>query len=74
MYRKFGFGRGCQQISVDVRTGRMERANALAWVEAHDGLFPHVYAGVPIDNMLDRISVSRKRLTDLLDKFSGRAL
>lgn len=46
MYRKFGFGRGCQQISADIREGRIERDAALEWVRIHDGLFPETYAGV----------------------------
>ena len=36
MWLKYGFGRGCQQISVDVRTGRIHRDDALIWLK-HSG-------------------------------------
>lgn len=74
MFRKFGFGRGCQQISVDVRAGRVSRDQAFRWVGEHDGLFPETYAGVPIGEVLDRLGVSRPRLTELLVKFTNREL
>jgi hypothetical protein len=33
---KYGYTRGCAQISVDVRSGRVTRANALKWLSMHD--------------------------------------
>jgi len=69
MHAKFGFGRGCQQISVDVRAGRVGREAALQWVEHHDHLFPTMYAGVSVDEVLDRIGVARYRLNQLLEQF-----
>jgi hypothetical protein len=46
MFRKYGFGRLCQQISVDVRRGLISRDMALDIVRANDGRFPARYAGV----------------------------
>lgn len=63
MYRKFGYGRGCAQISVDVRAGVVSRAEALEWVRAHDGRFPHKYLGVDVNDVLDQVGV---RFADLL--------
>jgi hypothetical protein len=40
MYRKYGYGRGCAQISVDIRAGRVTRQHAMAWVAENDGRFP----------------------------------
>jgi hypothetical protein len=74
MFRKFGFGRGCQQISCDVRFGRISRDFALHWVETHDSIFPEVYAGVPVDEVLDRIGMTRARLDELIERFSNRDL
>lgn len=71
MYRKFGYGRGCAQASVDVRTGRMKRKDALQFVEAFDGAFPEEYAGVPIGEILGRIGISRKELHKQLDAFTN---
>jgi hypothetical protein len=64
---KYGYGRGCAQISVDVRSGKIGREEALAWVEQHDGLFPEVYAGVPMGAVLDRIGMTRQELDQQIE-------
>jgi hypothetical protein len=69
MFLKYGFGRGCQQISVDVRAGRLTREHALAWVEQYDGLFPEEYAGVPFANVLQRIGMSREQFKACVERF-----
>lgn len=69
MALKYSFGRGCQQISVDVRAGVLSRAHALAWVETFDGAFPDEYAGVHIYSVLDRIGMGKPRLMTLADKY-----
>jgi hypothetical protein len=69
MFLKYGFGRGCQQISVDVRYGRVSRETALNWVESHDGHFPSVYAGVPVEEVLDRIGMTREKFDVCVDRF-----
>ena len=58
MYRKYGFGRGCAQISVDVRAGRISRQAALEWIASHDGLFPCRYMGEDYLDILGRIGVT----------------
>lgn len=74
MYRKYGYGRGCAQISVDIRRGLIGRAEALEFVLSHDGLFPHVYMGVPIGRVLHRIGVSYETLRKILYQFTNRDL
>lgn len=74
MYRKFGFGRGCQQISVDVRSGRIDRDGALAWVREFDGLCPREYAGILMADMAERIGLTVSQIQDLADKFTNREL
>jgi len=74
MYRKYGYGRGCAQISVDVRAGRQTRAYAMDWVREFDGLFPYTYAGVNAKTMLARIDLSMGKLVPLLAKFTNKAL
>lgn len=71
MYRKYGYGRGCAQISVDVRSGLANRAEALAFVQDWDGVFPETYAGIPIEEILDRIGVTRKQLNQIMDRFTN---
>ncbi len=71
MYRKYGYGRGCAQISVDIRQGKVPRETALEWVKTHDGLFPYTYMGINWANMLDRIGFNPERLWALMDKFTN---
>lgn len=67
MYRKYGYGRGCAQISVDVRAGLITRDKALEWVAMHDGKFPFVYMGIPVDDVLSKLSISWKDFDGYLD-------
>ena len=72
MFRKYGYGRGAAQISVDIRTGRITREEGLDWVSKHDGLFPNTYMGVPVETVLDRIGMSRDELNRIMDRFTNR--
>lgn len=74
MHLKYGFGRGCQQISVDVRSGRVSRSDALAWVDVHDGMFPLKYAGVSLHEALNRIGMNEDRFKQLRNQFRNEAV
>lgn len=74
MYRKFGFGRGCAQISIDVRSGRIGRDEALEWVRVHDGIFPETYAGMTTADGLHAISMTRAELMAAMDRFTDWSL
>jgi len=69
MWLKYGFGRGCQQISVDVRAGWVTREHALDWVQRNDHLFPHAYAGFPLREVLDHIGMSRQLFRQLQQQY-----
>lgn len=71
MYRKYGYGRGAAQISVDIRNGLITREKALAWVLEHDGLFPIQYAGVHINDVLHRLEISREHLEAIMDRYTN---
>ena len=74
MWLKYGFGRGCQQMSVDVRAGVVQRRHALDWVEKHDHLFPYVYAGVGFDEVLAGISMRLHEFNLCVDRFRNEAV
>jgi hypothetical protein len=74
MFLKYGFGRGCQQISVDVRSGHITRDRALAWVETNDHVFPARYAGVSFEEVLERIGMSRQEFHACCDRFTDRSV
>ena len=71
MYRKYGYGRLCTQLAVDVRMGMIQRDKALEIVRRRDGLFPETYCGVPVHEVCDRIGVTRQRLFDIMDDFTN---
>ena len=71
MYKKFGYGRMTAQISVDIRKGLISRDDALKIVEQREHIFPRVYAGVSIDDLLDRISMERSELDNIIDRFTN---
>jgi N-acetyl sugar amidotransferase len=73
MFLKYGFGRGCQQVSVDVRTGRCSRDKALEFVAKNDGAFPNMYAGVLLDEVLERIEMTRDRFDEMCETFECSA-
>ncbi len=71
MYRKYGYGRGAAQISVDVRAGRITREAALAWVNMRDGRYPATYMGVPILQVLDRIGMTAIQFRDICNQYTN---
>ena len=71
MWRKFGYGRGCAQISVDVRAGRIDRDVALAWVNEYDGAFPYSYMGVSWREVLDHIGMTPEQFYEVMDRFTN---
>ena len=71
MYRKYGYGRLCTQLAVDVRMGLIPRDKALEIVRRRDGLFPEAYCGVPVHEVCDRIGVTRPRLFEIMDDFTN---
>jgi N-acetyl sugar amidotransferase len=70
MFRKYGYGRGCAQISVDVRTGLVKRADALRWVLQHDGLQPQFYMDVSLADVLGRIDVNVFDFERIVERFT----
>src|SRR5260221_14328049 len=71
MFRKYGYGRGCAQISVDIRAGVTSREYALDWVREHDGIFPYTYAGVSLHEILERIGITFEQLFDIMERFTN---
>ena len=71
MYRKYGYGRGCTQISVDVREGLISRDEALKWVHQFDGAFPETYAGIRCEDIIDRIGMTWEEFLNILDQYTN---
>tara|TARA_R110000868_G_scaffold411755_1_gene708920 strand:- start:31837 stop:32910 length:1074 start_codon:yes stop_codon:yes gene_type:complete len=71
MYRKYGYGRGCAQISADIRAGAISRENALVWLRDHDGLFPWEYMGVKHFDVCKSIGIYANELPPIMDQFTN---
>jgi N-acetyl sugar amidotransferase len=74
MWRKYGYGRACGQLSVDLRAGRITREQALIELEKRDGKFPYHYAGVDVNDMLDRIGMNFLQLVEIMDRYTNKEI
>lgn len=74
MYKKYGYGRACPQLSVDIRNGVIDRIDAMVALEAREGRFPYFYAGVPIRAVLERLDMTMEELRSNIQKFTNREL
>jgi len=70
MFRKFGYGRACGQISVDIRNGLITREAGEEWIRKNEGHFPYTYMGVHIDEILENIGMKWSELSQLVVQFS----
>lgn len=71
MWLKYGYGRAAAQLSVDIRDGRIGRDEALRICQQRDGHFPEIYAGVGMEEILERIQITRQRLNQIMDDYTN---
>lgn len=74
MYRKYGLSRACQQISMDIRYGMIDRDKAQKILAVKEGTFPEVYAGVPAEKVCERLNISREFLDKTIAKFTNKRI
>lgn len=74
MHAKYGYGRLCAQISVDIRRGAITREDAYPIVAARDGGYPGQYAGITMAEILRRLSMTTTELRAIRDKFINHEL
>lgn len=74
MYRKYGYGRLAAQVSVDIRSGILEREQGLNYVLIRDGIFPWTYMHVQLPEILDRIEMKEEDFWMYMDKFTNHDL
>lgn len=73
-YLKYGFGRATDLACMQVRRGRLTRADAMTLVRMHDGKFPTTYLGYPIEDVLREIDMTRDEFQAVCDRFTNRRL
>lgn len=70
-WRKYGYGRACAQLSVDIRAGHVARKDAAEILKAKDGRFPHEYAGVLAAEALSRIGLELGQALEIAERFTN---
>jgi len=73
-FLKFGFGRATDLACLHIRRGRLSREDALKLVKMHDGKFPWVYLGVPIEDVLEDIGMTMDEFVRVCDRFTNKKL
>lgn len=73
-YLKYGYGRLCAQISVDIRNGVCSREQAYQRVRDYDGNFPIKYAGIDHAEIIKRIFVTPEEFASACLSFTNKEL
>jgi N-acetyl sugar amidotransferase len=73
-FLKYGFGRATDLACLHIRRGRLSRADGLALVKRHDGRFPWVYLGCPLEEILRDIDMSIEDFVKVCDRFTNKKL
>lgn len=73
-FLKFGFGRATDLACLHVRRGRLARGDAIRLVRRHDGKFPWVYLGTPLEDVLRDIDMSLEEFIKVCDRFTNKKL
>jgi hypothetical protein len=74
MYKKYGYGRACPQLSVDIRNGFITRQRGLQLLKTLEFQFPWQYAGVTHKEVLERLDMTGPEMVSILEKFTNREL
>ena len=73
-FLKYGFGRATDLASLHIRRGRLSRQDAIKLVEIHDGKFPWVYLGCPLEEILKDIDMTLEEFIKVCDRFTNKKL
>jgi N-acetyl sugar amidotransferase len=73
-FLKYGFGRATDLACLHIRRGRLSREDGLKLTKMHDGKFPWVYLGVPIEEVLNEIDMTLDEFVRICDRFTNKKL
>ncbi len=73
-FLKFGFGRATDLACLHIRRGRLSREDGLNLVRKHDGKFPWVYLGHPLQEVLDEIDLTLEEFIRICDRFTNKKI
>lgn len=73
-FLKYGYGRTTDHASMQIRRGRLSRAQALNIVRQRDGMFPWSYLGKALEAILEPLELSVGEFEVICDRFTNRSL
>ena len=71
MYRKYGYGRACAQVSVDIRSRTLSRAAGATILESRDGCYPYEYCYVRDTEIMADIGMPIEEYMEILQRFTN---
>jgi len=73
-FLKYGFGRATDLACLHVRRGRLSRPDAVTLIRMHDGKFPWVYLGTPLEEIVKTIAMTLDEFIRICDRFTNNKL
>lgn len=73
-FLKYGFGRATDLACLHIRRGRLTREDGLRLVKIHDGRFPWVYLGCPLEEVLEEMDLTVDDFVRICDRFTNKKL
>ncbi|MDZ8056375.1 MAG: hypothetical protein RMX63_33680 [Aulosira sp. ZfuCHP01] len=73
-FLKYAFGRATDLACLHIRRGRLGREEAIKLVKMHDGKFPWVYLGYPLEEILKEIDMTVEEFIQVCDRFTNKKL
>lgn len=73
-FLKFGFGRATDLACMHIRRGRITRQDGSEAVRIHDGKFPSVYLGKPLEKILEPLDMSIDEFVQICDRFTNKKI
>ena len=70
MYLKFGFGRGTQDVGIDIRRGALTREQGINLVNLYDREYPSRF----IDQYLDYFEMKPKQFDKIIDFWANKKI
>lgn len=70
MYLKFGFGRGTQDVGIDIRRGALSREQGIQLAEMYDNHFPEEY----LKDYCDYYQITEEEFLEVIDRHVNKEL
>lgn len=71
-FLKFGFARATDQLSYQIRRGKIKRSDAIKIVKEIEGKYPKSYMGKSIIDILKKINMDEKKFIEICDQFTNK--